>query len=257
MTTDRKSIPDELAIRITDYLDGEMTDGERQEFESELKSDEVLRGELRALQSTMAVCSDLQIRFAPDDFVDHVESSVRTRSRGRFFAYNALYTSRIPYEVFAVVAIAVMSAMWMMATPDDARFSADLAIASQKEAGESKGAGTMADADSEQSAGAGIVGEPAKVRALKAEVIEYRVVLSARPGQSRDVESLAKRLRATSRKYVVKVVGDEVEVMVPAAQTDRFLQDWSGPGATLTRQRKMIDGPQPALDRVRIQYAPR
>ena len=94
------------------------------------------------------------------------------------------------------------------------------------------------------------------MRRLKSEVIEYTVVLAADSAKKANAESLSRRLRATSSKYVVKVVGDEVEVMVPAAETGRFLQDWGGAGATVSRERIVVDGPPPTMDRIRFRYVP-
>lgn len=244
MTTEHTGLPDEVAIRIMDYLDGEMSEEERSAFETEVQGDPALRKELEAMQSTMGVVQGLQMKFAPDHFVAEVESKVRTRSRGRFFGYQALYSSRIPYEVFAVVAIAIMAGMWMMSSPDDARFSADLALAGEKEDAGESGGGELPDAGAE-AAGAGI--EPdqaprhkeAAVRPLKTEVIEYRLTLPAGSGAS-ELETMATQIAATSRQYVVERKKGELEVTVPAKELDGFLRDWTRGGKlerkTITRE---------------------
>jgi hypothetical protein len=253
MTTDNTGIPDEVAIRIMDYLDHEMSDDERSTFEADLASDPGLQRDLEALQSTMGVVQSLQMKFAPDHFVSEVESKVRTRSRGRFFAYQALYTSRIPYEVFAVVAIAIMAGMWMMSSPDDARFSADLALsADTADAGEghkaTPDAGAEAVGAGVEAAGAGLPKEAA-VRPLKTEVIEYTFTLPA--GSSvEDLDKLAARLRATSRRYVVERNEGELEVTIPAASLDGFLRDF-GKGSTLKRETVTADS---AEDTAKVRF---
>ncbi len=261
MTTDNTGIPDEVAIRIMDFLDGEMSDEERSAFEADLTRDPELQRSLEALQSTMGVVQSLQMKFAPDDFVREVESKVRTRSRGRFFGYQALYTSRIPYEVFAVVAIAIMAGMWMMSSPDDARFSADLAMVSDQadagpagapDAGASRnpdGAGAQADGAGAQAAGAGLP-TPPSVRPLKTEVIEYTFTLPADAGAD-DLDKLAVRLGATSRRYVVERSKGELDVTVPAASLDGFLRDF-GQGYTL--ERKTVTAPDGGGDVAKVRF---
>lgn len=229
MSTDTTGPLEEVAIRIMDYLDGEMTDEERTTFEADLVHDNVLQRELAAMQSTLGVVQSLQMKFAPDHFVQEVESKVRTRSRGRFFGYDALYSSRIPYEVFAVVAIAIMAGMWMMSSPDDARFGADMAIVAPDPQKVAPDAGAEAGA-----AGGGVPDAP-RVRPLKTEAIEYTFTLPA----GGDLDALAKQIEATSRRYTVKRTDGELEVTVPAESLDGFLRDWS---AGRTMERKTVTG---------------
>jgi len=96
------------------YFEGDLTQDEREEFESRLEKDEPFRRDYQTFVGIMGGLRDLPLQFAPDDFVDQVTSRIRRRSRGRFFAENYLYRHRVPYEVIAVVMMAVMAAAYMM-----------------------------------------------------------------------------------------------------------------------------------------------
>ncbi|MEM1350336.1 MAG: hypothetical protein AAGI01_17380 [Myxococcota bacterium] len=96
------------------YFEGDLTQEERAEFESRLERDELFRCDYQAFVGIMGGLRDLPLQFAPDDFVEQVTSRIRRRSRGRFFAEHYLYRNRVPYEVIAVVMMAVMAAAYMM-----------------------------------------------------------------------------------------------------------------------------------------------
>jgi anti-sigma factor RsiW len=111
---------DERDAQFIAFLEGDLSEQEREEFEVELERDVALRREFDQFADIMNGMQSLPFEFAPPDFVENVQRRIRKRSRGRFFAENFLYNTRMPYEAIAVVMIAVMAAAWMlMGVPKD------------------------------------------------------------------------------------------------------------------------------------------
>ncbi|QDG50943.1 hypothetical protein FIV42_09415 [Persicimonas caeni] len=111
---------DERDALFIAFLEGDLPDERRQEFEAELERDAELRRDFEDFADIMGGVQSLPFEFAPPDFVDKVQGRIRKRSKGRFFAENFLYSTRMPYEAIAVVMIAVMAAAWMlMGVPKD------------------------------------------------------------------------------------------------------------------------------------------
>ena len=102
------------------YLDGDLSADERAEFDERLDSDPDFAKAWENFSDVMGAVHNLPFEFAPDDFVDRVKGRIRTRSRGRFFAEEYLYRTRMPYEVVCIVMIIVMVAAYLfMGTPPD------------------------------------------------------------------------------------------------------------------------------------------
>ncbi len=103
------------------YLDDELSERERDEFNARLRDDPEFKRAYDGFVGVMQVVRALPFEFAPDDFVDKVQGRIRQRSRGRFFAENFLTQARLPYEVVAVVMMIVMAAVYLlMEAPHDA-----------------------------------------------------------------------------------------------------------------------------------------
>lgn len=121
---------DEQDLLFNAYFEGDLTEDEREAFDLRLEQDEVFRDSYNEFVEIMGGLRDLPFEFAPDDFVDKVQSRIRHRSRGRFFAENFLTSYRFPYEVIAAVMMIVMAtAYMMMEAPHDAELrGADLTI---------------------------------------------------------------------------------------------------------------------------------
>ncbi len=123
--SEAENIEDEMTaqdILFNDFLEGELSDDAHADFEARLESDEAFRKDYEQFFNIVGGLRSMPFTFAPDDFVDNVQSRIRSRSRGRFFADNYLLTSRIPYEVVGLVMILVMiSAYFMMGVPHDAK----------------------------------------------------------------------------------------------------------------------------------------
>lgn len=108
---------EELDLLFNAYFEGELTPEERADFDAKLEQDPQFAQSYEEFVTIMGGLRNLPFEFAPDDFMERVQSRMRTRSRGRFFADNYLYRSRIPYEVIAIVMIAIMGAAYMMMEP--------------------------------------------------------------------------------------------------------------------------------------------
>ncbi len=102
------------------YFDDDLSADERQDFEGRLAADPSFAQQWKDFASIMGAVQGLPFEFAPDDFAERVRSRIRTRSRGRFFAEEYLFKTRMPYEVVALVMIIVMAAayLFMGAAPD-------------------------------------------------------------------------------------------------------------------------------------------
>lgn len=127
-------LDDELDLLFNAYFEGELTPQERAEFDARLESEPDFARAYEEFVTIMGGLRSLPFEFAPDDFVERVQSRIRTRSKGRFFAENYLYRSRIPYEVIAIVMIAIMAAAYMMMDPstDGGLLRDDLKVQSPK-----------------------------------------------------------------------------------------------------------------------------
>lgn len=102
------------------YLDDELSDDERRSFDERLADDPSFARQWEDFSSIMAAVHQLPFEFAPDDFVDRVRTRIRTRSRGRFFAEEYLFNTRMPYEVVALVMIIAMASAYLfMGMPPD------------------------------------------------------------------------------------------------------------------------------------------
>lgn len=109
---------DELLFNA--YLDGELSPDEVREFKERLLREPDFKREWEEFSQVMGGLHALPMEFAPNDFVDKVQSRIRTRSRGAFFAESILFRQRAPYEVVAVVMLIVMaSAYLLLGAPHD------------------------------------------------------------------------------------------------------------------------------------------
>ncbi len=121
---------EEQDLLFNAYFEGDLTADEREEFERRLETDPDFKHDYDEFVHIMGGLRTLPFEFAPDDFVDKVQSRIRRRSKGRFFTENYLYTTRVPYEVIALVMMVVMAAAYMMmeAPHDSDLRGADLTI---------------------------------------------------------------------------------------------------------------------------------
>jgi len=96
------------------HFDGDMTPAERAAFDRSLAEDPSLERSYQEFVKVMGGLRTLPIEFAPDDFVDKVQARMRTRSRGRIYADAFLNSSRMPYEIIAIVMLIAMGGAYLM-----------------------------------------------------------------------------------------------------------------------------------------------
>ena len=104
----------DIEAQLCDFVDGSLVD-ERvvAELQAMIAADPAVRAMYDEACDARALLSGLDARPAPRDFLRKVQRKVRRRSGGRFFhPANVPVTYKISVEVFAVVAIVVMSACW-------------------------------------------------------------------------------------------------------------------------------------------------
>jgi hypothetical protein len=133
----------EQDLMFNAYYEGDMTQDEREDFEGRLERDDMFRKDYEDFLSVVGGLRSLPFEFAPDNFVEKVQSRIRTRSAGRFFAENYLTSTHVPYEVIALVMIIVMTSAYMMmeAPRDKALTNADVTIDSPRQLENSRESG--------------------------------------------------------------------------------------------------------------------
>lgn len=100
-------VSDSVIIKVTDYLDGNLTGAEKAEVEAKIASG---KPEDRAWKQThdemveaKKAISGIRKAKAPETFVEDVTSTIHQRSAGRFFARRTL-GDRVPFGVLLIVA---------------------------------------------------------------------------------------------------------------------------------------------------------
>lgn len=117
----------EQELLFNAYLDGELSEGEVRAFKERLLKEPEFREGWEEFSQVMGGLRALPMEFAPNDFVDKVQSRIRTRSKGKFFADSIIYKQRTPYEVVAIVMLIVMASAYLfLGAPHDTRLQ-DLA----------------------------------------------------------------------------------------------------------------------------------
>jgi anti-sigma factor RsiW len=91
---------------FSDYWEKTLPPARMKEVEDHLASCERCRAELEKFREAMNALSGLHKMAAPADMTERVASTINRRSAGRFFGRKA-FGDRIPYEVLAVVALAI------------------------------------------------------------------------------------------------------------------------------------------------------
>lgn len=110
----------EQELLFNAYLDGELSEGEVRAFKERLLKEPEFREGWEEFSQVMGGLRALPMEFAPNDFVDKVQSRIRTRSKGKFFADSIIYKQRTPYEVVAIVMLIVMASAYLfLGAPHD------------------------------------------------------------------------------------------------------------------------------------------
>ena len=122
MTTEEQ-VDDEMIGKLTDYLDGRLSEAERAEVDKKIADDPAWKqthDEMReVMRETKDAISGLQKQHALSTFTQGVTQTIHKRSAGRFFARRTL-GDRVPFGVLLVVAlilmVAVAGVLWQSST---------------------------------------------------------------------------------------------------------------------------------------------
>ena len=109
------SIPEEDLVALSEYLDGGLSEAEREAFEARLAEEPALKAELDAMRSMLEAMTGL----GDDDDVDlraGVERKLRRRSRGRFYS-RRFKRERLQVELFLGVAVVAFAAIVLVSSP--------------------------------------------------------------------------------------------------------------------------------------------
>jgi hypothetical protein len=127
MSEDIDDVPDEVIIKVTDYVEGKLTGAEKADVEAKIAS---VKPEDRAWKQThdemvesMAeakkAISGIRPPKAPETFVEDVTNTIHKRSGGHFFARRTL-GDRVPFGVLLVIAVVALAVvgylMWSSPT---------------------------------------------------------------------------------------------------------------------------------------------
>ncbi|MEZ4265516.1 MAG: hypothetical protein R3F39_03990 [Myxococcota bacterium] len=103
--------------RISAWLDGDLDAEELRRFESELEWDSELDDAAETMAAAVGHLRAMPSAQAPPDFLDAVQSRIRRRSRGRWFAIEAAKL-RFPFEAaVSVVLIGLLAGVYLSAVP--------------------------------------------------------------------------------------------------------------------------------------------
>lgn len=108
VTDDIDDVPDEVIIKVTDYVEGKLTGAEHAEVAAKIASDKPEDRMWKQTHDEMAdarkVISGMRKAKAPDTFNEDVTSTIEKRSAGRFFARRTL-GDRVPFGVLLIIAM--------------------------------------------------------------------------------------------------------------------------------------------------------
>jgi hypothetical protein len=107
---------EETILRLTAYLDGEMSDEERAQLEADAARDPDLAELLAEATDAMGVVSGLPDVQAPEDFELAVERRIRRRSQGRFYARQQIQ-QRDSSFLFVLIALGILIAWTIISRP--------------------------------------------------------------------------------------------------------------------------------------------
>ena len=114
------TIPHSEAEQLfSDYWDEELGPDAKSRLEEHLASCADCRREYDAFGKMLGGLGALEKQVAPSGFADGVVARLRRRSRGRFFAgaldpRALLRADRVPYEVFSVLMLALLVAIYVV-----------------------------------------------------------------------------------------------------------------------------------------------
>ena len=97
------------------YWDDELAADQASQLEEHLKSCVVCRREYETFERALDAVGSLHRMVAPSHFAEAVRGRIRKRSGGRFFRPRRL-AERIPYELFSLVMLGLLLAIYVVLT---------------------------------------------------------------------------------------------------------------------------------------------
>jgi anti-sigma factor RsiW len=97
---------EQIEADFSEYWEKTLPPARMKEIDEHLAGCERCRAELEKFREAMNALSGLHKMAAPVDMTERVASTIHRRSAGRFFGRKA-FGDRLPYEVLAVVALAI------------------------------------------------------------------------------------------------------------------------------------------------------
>lgn len=117
--SEEEEVPDEVIIKVTDYLDGKLTGAERDEVAAKISTEPAWKNTHDEMVEARKLISGIRKAKAPDTFVETVTETIYKRSAGRFFARRTL-GDRVPFGVLLIVAFLALGVvgylMWSSPT---------------------------------------------------------------------------------------------------------------------------------------------
>ncbi|MBN1944090.1 MAG: zf-HC2 domain-containing protein [Bradymonadales bacterium] len=99
--------------QLSAYLEGELTQQEKDALEDHLVHCRRCREAMDELQRTRALLGSLPRQSAPSFFTSRVQGRIRRRSRGRFFSDSLLSSYRIIYLVAPIILV-MLAALYIL-----------------------------------------------------------------------------------------------------------------------------------------------
>jgi hypothetical protein len=97
---------------FSDYYEKTLSEARARAVEAHLSSCGRCRSEYDRFRGTLGALSGLNRIAAPPNFDDQVAQTINRRSAGRFFGRRA-FGDRVPFELLAVVALAIVIALYL------------------------------------------------------------------------------------------------------------------------------------------------
>jgi anti-sigma-K factor RskA len=99
--------------RLTDYVEGVLSDEDARVIDELLETDEDLRQEVDDARAARALLGGLEAPPVPRDFLRKVQRRARHKARGQYLdpSRNPLMFG-VSVEIFAVIAVAAMAVCW-------------------------------------------------------------------------------------------------------------------------------------------------
>src|SRR5687768_14559841 len=112
-------VPEEVIVKVTDYLDDKLTGADKADVAAKIASDPVWKSTHEEMIEARKMISGRRKTKAPGTFVEDVTATIHKRAAGRFFARRTL-GDRVPFGlllILAVIALGVVGyLMWSSPT---------------------------------------------------------------------------------------------------------------------------------------------